>query len=194
VTPVNALHRKLLRDLGRMRGQALAIGAVIACGVATFVMSLCVLATLTESRDRFYEEYHFAEVFARVSRAPDSTAQRLREIPGVARAQTRIVKDVTLEVEGLSEPAIGRLISLPQKLDGGAAATAALNGVSLRRGRLPDGSRKREVAVGEAFAEAHDLGPGDKVHAILNGARTELEIVRGTTSPCRSPPAARSGK
>lgn len=191
---MDALHRKLWRDLVRMRGQALAIGAVIACGVATFVMSLCVLVTLQQSRDRFYRDYHFADLFARVARAPASAARRLAEIPGVGAVRTRVVKDVTLEVEGLSEPAIARLISLPPLSEASQQASqdqspsindgaAPLNGVALRTGRLPAPGRRGEVAVGEAFAEAHQLQPGDKVWAIMNGARTELTIVGVVISP-----------
>ncbi len=37
---MKAINRKLWRDLNAARGQALAISLVIACGLATFVMSL----------------------------------------------------------------------------------------------------------------------------------------------------------
>jgi putative ABC transport system permease protein len=36
---MKAIDRKMLRDLGAMKGQAFAIGAVMACGIAVFVMS-----------------------------------------------------------------------------------------------------------------------------------------------------------
>ena len=48
---MSALTRKLLRDLWRMRGQALAIAVVIAGGVATLVMSLTSLDALVLTRD-----------------------------------------------------------------------------------------------------------------------------------------------
>jgi putative ABC transport system permease protein len=37
---MRALNRKLVRDLWQMHGQATAVALVIACGAATFVMSL----------------------------------------------------------------------------------------------------------------------------------------------------------
>ena len=65
---MSALDRKLLRDLWLMRGQALAICLVMACGVATFVMSLSLLHSLETTQQRYYEDYRFAHVFAHVKR------------------------------------------------------------------------------------------------------------------------------
>jgi putative ABC transport system permease protein len=41
-----ALNRTLLRDLWQMRGQTLAVGPVMACGIATFIRSLSTLESL----------------------------------------------------------------------------------------------------------------------------------------------------
>ena len=68
--PIRALDRKLLRDLWDIKEQALAIAAVIACGVATFVMSLTTLRSLELTRATYYDRYRFADVFAMVKRAP----------------------------------------------------------------------------------------------------------------------------
>ena len=74
---MKALDRKLLRDLMQMKGQALAISLVLACGVATFVLSLTTLGSLRNSQQTYYDRYHFADVFARVKRAPNSLAERI---------------------------------------------------------------------------------------------------------------------
>jgi putative ABC transport system permease protein len=102
---MRALNRKLLRDLWRIKGQALAIALVIGTGVAIFVMSLGVLDSLVETRAAYYERYRFADVFATVKRAPERLAARIGRIPGVKAVATRIVRDVTLDVAGLEEPA-----------------------------------------------------------------------------------------
>ena len=67
---MQALDRKLLRDLWNLRGQALAICLVIAGGVATFVMFASTIDNLQLSRDDFFRNYHFADVFASLKRAP----------------------------------------------------------------------------------------------------------------------------
>jgi putative ABC transport system permease protein len=174
---MTALDRKLLRDLWHMRGQATAICLVLACGVSTFVMSLTVVQSLEESRAVYYERYRFADVFTSLKRAPNSLAERIAEIPGVAKVQTRVVRDVTLDVEGLAEPAIGRLISVPDR------GQPALNDLHLRSGRYLEPERSGEVLVGEAFAVAHKLKPGDTVRAVINERRKDLRIVGIVLSP-----------
>ena len=69
----------MLRDLWHMWGQAIAITAVIACGVATFVMSLSTLVSLEDTRSAYYDRYRFAHVFAQLKRAPETLTARLRE-------------------------------------------------------------------------------------------------------------------
>lgn len=174
---MRALDRKLVRDVLQMKGQTLAISLVIAAGVATFVMSLSMLESLERSRDTYYDRYRFAEVFANMKRAPRTLEARIAEIPGVARVQTRVVVDVTLDVEGLDEPAVGRIISVP------GTARPVLNDVYLRSGRYIEPGRPGEVLVTEAFAEAHGLREGDTVRAIINARRELLKIVGIVLSP-----------
>ncbi len=71
-----ALTCKLLRDLLRIRGQALAIALVVASGVAVLVMSMGTIESLRLSQVTYYERYRFADVFAQPRRAPDSLAAR----------------------------------------------------------------------------------------------------------------------
>jgi putative ABC transport system permease protein len=171
------LDRKLLRDLAEMKGQALAVALVIAAGVAMFVMSLSTLASLSETLEAYYQRYRFAHVFAPLKRAPNSLGERIAEIPGVAQSGTRIVEDVTLDVEGLIEPAVGRLISIPERPAGEP------NALHIRKGRYIEPGRAGEVLVGEAFAEAHGFQPGDSVTAVINGRKQQLQIVGVALSP-----------
>ncbi|MEZ6043638.1 MAG: ABC transporter permease [Planctomycetaceae bacterium] len=172
-----AIHRKLVRDLWTLRGQAVAVAAVIACGVAISVMSLSTLESLSETRDTYYGRFAFAHLFASVKRAPLHVATRLNEIDGVAQVEARIVRDVTMMVEGLAEPAVARLISIPD------TGTSRLNQVYLRRGRMPQIGHGLEVLVGESFAAEHSFRPGDSVQAILNGRLRTLRIVGVALSP-----------
>lgn len=174
---MRALDRKLIRDLWQMKGQAIAICLVMACGVATFVMSLSTLGTLQRTRDAYYERYRFGQVFAHLKRAPNALAERIETLPGVAQVQTRVVMNVTLDVEGMAEPAVGRLISIPERQESG------LNRLYLRSGRYVEPGREGEVLVSEGFAVAHRLQPGDRIQAILNARRQWLRIVGVALSP-----------
>ena len=84
---MSTLAVKLRRDLFQMWPQALAIAVVIACGVATLVMSLSTIRSLQNAQDAYYDRYRFAHVFARLKRAPQSLAARIAEIPGVGNAK-----------------------------------------------------------------------------------------------------------
>ncbi|MEZ6087016.1 MAG: FtsX-like permease family protein [Pirellulaceae bacterium] len=171
------LDRKLLRDLYQLRGQAVAISLVIAAGVATFVMSMCAYRSLELTKDAFYRDHRFADVFSQAKRAPRSIVPRLKEIPGVAAVEARLVFDVLLDVPGMSEPATARLISVPEQ------EQSQLNRVYVRRGRMLDAMRTGEVVISEVFAEAHGYVPGDQVRAIINGRSQVLTIVGIGLSP-----------
>ena len=54
---MKTLDRKLLRELNQSKTQSLAIGLVVASGVAVFVMSLGTLEFLKSSRDAYYDRY-----------------------------------------------------------------------------------------------------------------------------------------
>jgi len=180
VNLLRALHpldRKLMRDMWRMRGQALAIALVAMCGIATFVTMRGAYEALLTTQASYYEQYHFADVFANVKRAPLSLLERVRGISGVNEVDGRVVFDASLDVPGLEEPASGRLVSLPERPGSG------LNRVHLRTGRMPEPGSSNEVLVSEAFSQANKLRPGDSLHAIINGRKERLRIVGIAISP-----------
>ncbi|HUY91972.1 MAG TPA: FtsX-like permease family protein [Pirellulales bacterium] len=174
---MDPLDLKLWREFWAMRGQALAIILVIAAGVATYVMSLCTLESLTRAETAYYAGYRFADVFAHAKRAPQTLERRIAEIPGVAAVQTRVVADVKLDVPGLAEPATARLVSVPDR------RPPDINQLHLRNGRYVEPERQSEVLVSEGFASAHRLVPGDKLRAVINGRFRELSIVGVALSP-----------
>ena len=174
---MNALNRKLLRDLWRLRGQVLAIAMVVASGVAVLVMSLATLSSLQETAFTYYERYRFADIFASVTRAPEQLAARIADIPGVQHAETRISKLATLDMAGFEEPVIGQLVSIPEH------GESVLNRLALLAGRRVQPDRPDEVVLSEPFAEAHGLTPGSRLHAIINGKRRALHVVGIALSP-----------
>src|SRR5512146_3242542 len=107
------LDRKLWRDLARIKGQALAVALVVACGLAMMIMARSLIYSLESTRREYYEANRFAEVFAQLKRAPNSLAQEVAQIPGVATVQPAISVQVTLDIAGLDEPASGMVRSLP---------------------------------------------------------------------------------
>jgi putative ABC transport system permease protein len=174
---VRALDRKLLRDLAGMRGQAVAIAFVIVAAVTTYVSMTSVMESLQRTLADYYEAYAFPDGFASVRRAPRPVAERLREVPGIDRLQTRVTAAANLEIPGFDEPVSGLLVSVPE------GEQPALDRIFLREGRLVRPGREDEVVVDEALAGAHGLRPGDRLDAIVNGRRRTLTVVGIGLSP-----------
>lgn len=177
MTWIAAIDRKVLRELVLLRSQLLAIILVLACGIAGFVTMVSNLQALERSMQRYYEHNHFADVFARLVRAPDSLALEIAALPGVARVETRLVEDLTVGVEGFGEPIAGRMTSI------GDDPHEGINALELRRGRLPEPGADDEVVLLEAFALAHALEPGDTIEALINGRYQQLHVVGHVLSP-----------
>jgi len=174
---VSSLDRKLLRDMWRFKGQALAIAGVVAAGIGLLLATFGCIASLQRSMDSFYARHQFAEVFVSLKRAPVSLTNQLRAIPGVSILETRIVVAVALDMPNIPEPATGRIISIPEE------ALPHLNSIDLLAGRLISRGRPTEIIVSEAFARASALTLGDQVVATINGKRRHLDIVGIALTP-----------
>lgn len=174
---IAALHRKLLRDLWRLRGQVVSTAAVVACGVMLVVAMYGTRRSLQHARDDYYTRARFGHVFAGATRVPLPVATRLAAIPGVTVVDPRVTGFASLDVPGLDLPAGGRVVSLPD--DAGAG---------LDRLHLVSGRRARPHAVDEAvvsagFARANALGVGDSIGAVLEGRWRRVQVVGIAIAP-----------
>ncbi len=184
---MSLLDLKLLRDLRTLKSQAFAVALVMACGLAMMIMTRSLIQSLETARDGYYERHHFGEVFAALKRAPDSVRDELAAIPGVAALETSVEVRVTLDLPSLVEPASGLINSLPDR------RPQVLHQLYLRRGHFLDTSSHHEVLVSEAFAEANNVQPGDRIAAVLNGSRLELRVAGIVLAPqyvFEAPPGA----
>ena len=174
---MKAINIKLLRDLKSSWGHALAIILVIGAGVATFIMALTTLDALVLTRDTYYRDYRFEDIFAGVNRAPESLRERIENITGVEKVQTRVVAPVKLTVPHFPEPVTGQVVSVPDNNE------PLVNRLYIQRGRYIDPERDDEIIVNEVFADAHKLQPGDKLEMIIKGRLQEMTIVGVALSP-----------
>ena len=174
---MKALDKKLARDLWRLRGQVVTIALVMACGIAQLVAFVTLYRSLEASRDTFYEGTRFADVFVHLDRAPRTILPRIAEIPGVARVDGRVVGDFRIELPNVTEPLLGRFVSL----DG--PPEARLDALFVEDGRNVTAGSSNEVVVNELFAKTRALAPGDSIVAVINGREVKLRIVGVATSP-----------
>jgi putative ABC transport system permease protein len=180
---MKALNLKLLRDLRLMWSQALTIALVVASGVGGFITSLSAVDSLARARDGYYAQARFADVFASLKRAPAALEASLRELPGVAEAQTGAEALVRVEVPGSVDPVIGQLVGLelrtPQRLN--RVTLSAGQPLQPGAGVASDGAIP--ALVSEGFAQARQLKFGDTLGALVNGRQRQLRIVGTALSP-----------
>ena len=171
------LDRKLVRDLLRMKMQVAAVSAVLACGVVLAVMANGMYDSLERARDRYYAQFRMADMAASVVRAPLSLEPQLAAVNGIRALEARVSGVGLLDVPGRKEAVSARLISLPPDRE------PRVNNIVLREGRIPNPARDGEVLVNEAFAEANNLKPGDKLSALIYGRHRDVSIVGIASSP-----------
>ncbi len=167
VTPLN---KKLLRDLWRMKGQAVAIGVVISLGVLMLVMMDGLVNSLEQTKRAYYERYRLADVFASTKRAPNHLLKDIAEIPGVGVVEGRIDGGALINLPGIDAPVRAQALSLPKN------GRPRLNDIYMTDGRLPDPTRDEEIILFRGFAKAHNLKPGGKLSATMNGAHRIFTI------------------
>lgn len=169
------LRRKMLRDLRRLWAQALAIALVLAAGVATLILGNGAHQALSDTRARYYADYHFANLSSDVVRAPLAIVGDLGAIDGVLQAEARILRLGRPEIAGLNEPASVLLVSLPEP--------GGINQLYLREGRLPEADVAGEVLVSQDFASAHHLRQGSRLAVVMQGKRRDLRVTGIALSP-----------
>ncbi len=174
---MSMLRRKLLRDLWRLRYQCFTIAVLVACGIASFVSAVAAAASMQASRDAFYAESRFADLFCSLKRAPRVVLERLRDLPGVSAVDGRLVDDYRVELPDTTEPVIARFVSLAWP------PADHLNQVMVRAGRLVEPGSAEEVVVSEAFADAWQLKPGSTLSAVINERRARLRVVGVAVAP-----------
>lgn len=174
---MSVLRVKLLRDLARLWPQVAAIVLVMAAGSATLILGVGAHATLFETRAAYYERHRFADVFADLTRAPNSLGEEIARIPGVAAVETRIAELAVLDLPDLAEPASAMLVSVPDHRE------TAVDRLFMVRGRMPEPDDEREVVVSKPFADANRFDLGSRFAALLDGRRRELTVVGVALSP-----------
>ena len=184
---MKALDRKLLRDLWRAKGQVTTTALVVSGGVAAFLSLVGTYQTLLRSEAVYYERSGFPQVFASLRRAPEIVADDIAAIADVAAIEARVVVDARFEVEGMTQTASGRIVSLPPE------GQINLPEVHLDSGRLPDPSQPREALVLRSFAKEHRLSLGDSLSVVAEGQRLVVTICGIAESPEYVLPIGTSG-
>lgn len=174
---IQALNKKMWRDLWLLKAQTLTTAILIICGVSLLVSEWSAYRSLEQARDNYYTEYAFADLFVEFKRASIGRLNQIAKLAGVELIVPRVSSEGLVNIPGSSDPAVGRFISVSSGL------MPSLNQVHLRKGRLPIDSTEVEIIVHEGFAKANNIMPGDKIGVIIQGQSEQARVVGIGLSP-----------
>jgi putative ABC transport system permease protein len=166
---VSMLTLKAWRDMLAHKGQFIALVALIAIGIMSYVTFQNGYYNLHASLEHAYSTLRFADFTVRVERMPLTAARAIERLPGVETASVRTVEDVGLELKN-GDQATARVISSP-------GPTAELNAIHIEKGRFPAALARDEVLLSTQFATDTDTQPGDQLTLLVNGQRRHMRVV-----------------
>ena len=169
---INNLQRKLLRDMGSSKAQFGAVAAVIALGIAAFVGVYASYQNLHVSYEYTYDVLRMGDYFITVDYLPERAVREMDSISGV-HAEGQLVGNVKLDLDTEGGQRVeARVVSLPSD------TRPVVSDVKIESGAYFSPGNKREVLLPPAFAEYHDLEPGDSL-TIEHDARKTSYLVAG---------------
>ncbi len=178
---IRRLLLKSRRDLRASLAQTLALVVIVALGVTSLAALLGAYRDLSTSYNRTYDELRFADVTFSLSRGDGEAVAAARSVDGVAGVTGRLVLDSSLALPpshgGPGEQVRTRLIGIP------GGGRPQVNDLLVEQGGYFQEGNDRQALVETHFAGFYDIGPGDQVHPIIDGAETSLDVTGVVASP-----------
>jgi len=168
---VSVLNRKLYRELIGGKWMFLAIVGIMAVGVICFVGWRALYYNLRDAQHDYYATCRMADFWIDLKKAPRTDLRRAAGVEGITRWRARIVQLATVDLDDVDRPLSGLVISMPDR------PAEVINDIVVRRGTYFSDQQANQVIVGDAFARARGLGPGDRLHLLLGNRRQELLVV-----------------
>ena len=172
---MRVLARKVLRDVGANRRQAVLIVLIIAFGVGIYASMAQSASDLHASYDATYARLDYMDLDVLTMPVPGEVVEALpSQLPGTTAAEGRWLEECSLRVE--DGRASGLLIGL------NASRRPRVNDVKVTSGTYLRGEGQR-VLVEKHFADFHGIGPGDAVSVRAANSTLELEVDGVVMSP-----------
>ncbi len=133
--------KKSLRDLKEAKGQFISVLAVVIIGVMFYTGLYSALDIFSGAGQKYFTEYRLADLGSTVYRAPEGVVERIKAIPGVQRAEGRVMQDVRIFMADRN--AMVRLISLPDQ------KRAIVNDIMLKAGSYFSADAANQCLVSE---------------------------------------------
>ncbi|HZJ85357.1 MAG TPA: FtsX-like permease family protein, partial [Syntrophomonadaceae bacterium] len=173
------LFKKLLRNIGRGKGQFIAVVTVVTMGILIYVTMSSTYYNLRNSQTDFYEATNFADYYYMVVKAPEQVINDIANLNGVKRVTGRIYFDLSI-LKDDNKRATARIVSYPLPMED------ELNKLLLNGGQMfASGARGStvEILTDPGFVEANDINWGDRVTVIYEGRLLDFAVIGTANSP-----------
>ncbi|MGB5824201.1 MAG: FtsX-like permease family protein [Proteocatella sp.] len=161
------LVKKIFRDLRTNKGANIAATVLISISFMIFSLMSNIDETLTFSKEQFYQETKFADVFVEVRGYPKERIKLLEKIEGVETVQGRIVEDFIINEEDKNQ--------IESKYLRIFAGGESLCTYVVESGKYP--TQDREIVIDPNFAKENNINIGEEIEIILNGELSKLKVV-----------------
>lgn len=162
------LLKKIFRDLKTNKAANIAAIILVMISIMIFTMMSNVNEMLRYSKDEFYKQTKFADVFVELKSIPKEKVKYLGNINAVESVQPRIVKDFVIKEKERQKKIESKYIRI---FAGGDKLCTYI----VESGRYP--TESFEIVIDPKFAKANEIKLGDKIEIISNGEIYTLNIV-----------------
>lgn len=161
---------KMFRDMHRSLSAYLISCCIVTIGVVGYSVLSITSDNLDYSRQLFYKQSNFAHGFADVVMAPKAVERQIARIPGITKAQGRLVTSARVTELSGGEAEL-QIYSFSRD---GLCVPLQQSGAQPGRG---------ELLLSQDFMNAHGLDVGDQITLSINGRRTRLRIAGTALAP-----------
>ena len=171
---LKTLDRLLIRTVGATRSQFAAAALTLLVGLMIFVGMRTTYYNMETALSEYYRQYGFAHLFADMNPSPETIARDVASLPGVSRAEGRVVFDTRVETSpGLR--ATVRVVSYPED--------HRINNLHIISGSLPDPEGGMGLALLKQYADTNGLEPGDPLTLFIQGEPVRATVTGVVESP-----------
>ncbi len=165
---MQALARVFLRDIAAYRAQFAAVVLLVVLGISLFAAVYTSFQNLKASADYSYDQLLFGDAWFSVYKAPDSIVPVIKNVEGVAAAEGRVIKDVSLKLPfEVKDKVTCRIISMP-------SAYPTVNRLLIEKGSYP--RARYSGLLHEDFFYYYGLQTGDAVRIEVDGKEYDVSI------------------
>lgn len=165
---MRALARVFTRDLAAYRAQFAAVVLLVVLGISLFAAVYTSFQNLRASADYSYDHLLFGDAWFSVYQAPDTIIPLIKNVNGVAAAEGRVIKDVSLKLPfEVKDKVTCRVISMP-------SFHPSVNQLLVEKGSYP--RTRYSGLLHEDFFYYYGLRIGDTLQIEADGKEYDISI------------------